>query len=120
MELNLSNFYMSLGVIALIILLGFILGKRQLIDEAANKKFVGLLLSVFMPASLFSAFPVEANEELLNLFFLGLLAGFVVMLTLIVLSKLIFNQKLWQKSLASEAQFAFIFPTFICRSASSR
>lgn len=109
MELNLSNFYLSLGVIALIILLGFILGKRKLIDEAANKKFVGLLLSVFMPASLFSAFPVEADEGLLDLFFLGLLAGFIVMLSLILLSKLIFNQHLWQKALASEAQFAFIF-----------
>ncbi|MBR3594725.1 AEC family transporter [Candidatus Saccharibacteria bacterium] len=109
MELNLSNFYSSLGIIALIVLLGFFLGKKNLIDEAANKKFVGLLLSVFMPASLFSAFPATANEELLDLFFLGLLAGFIVMLSLILLSKLIFNQNLWQKSLATEAQFAFIF-----------
>ena len=109
MELNLSNFYSSLGIIALIVLLGFFLGKKNLIDEASNKKFVGLLLSVFMPASLFSAFPATASEELLDLFFLGLLAGFIVMLSLILLSKLIFNQNLWQKSLATEAQFAFIF-----------
>lgn len=109
MELNLSNFYTSLGVIAIIVLLGFFLGKKNLIDEAANKKLVGLLLSIFMPASLFSAFPASADEGLLNLFFLGLLAGFIVMLTLILLSKLIFNHHLWQKSLASEAQFAFIF-----------
>ena len=109
MELNLSNFYTSLGVIAIIVLLGFFLGKKNLINEAANKKLVGLLLSIFMPASLFSAFPASADEGLLNLFFLGLLAGFIVMLTLILLSKLIFNHRLWQKSLASEAQFAFIF-----------
>lgn len=109
MELNLSDFYASLGVVAIIILLGFILGKRNLVDEASNKKLVGLLLSVFMPASLFSAFPVSASEGLLNLFFLGLLAGFIVMLSLILLSKLIFNQSLWKKGLASEAQFAFIF-----------
>ena len=62
-----------------------------------------------MPASLFSAFPATANEELLNLFFLGLLAGFVVMISLILISKIIFNKNLWQKSLATEAQFAFIF-----------
>ncbi|MBR3319759.1 AEC family transporter [Candidatus Saccharibacteria bacterium] len=109
MELNLTNFYSSLGVIALIILLGFFLGKRNFIDEAANKKLVGLLLSVFMPASLFSAFPSTSSEELLHLFFLGLLAGFVVMLMLIVISKLVFNQNLWKRSLATEAQFAFIF-----------
>jgi len=109
MELNLSNFYYSLGVIALVGILGFFLGKRGLINKETNKGFVSLLLSVFMPASLFSAFPATADENLLDLFFLGLLAGFIVMFSLIILSKLIFNQKLWQKSLATEAQFAFIF-----------
>lgn len=109
MELNLSNFYSSLGVIGLIILFGFFLGKKSLITPETNKNLINLLLSVFMPASLFSAFPVSADEQLLNLFFLGLLAGFVVMLSLILISKLIFNKKLWQKTLASEAQFAFIF-----------
>lgn len=109
MELNLSNFYFSLGIIAIIGVLGFLLGKIGLITKDTNKGFVSLLLSVFMPASLFSAFPASADEGLLNLFFLGLLAGFVVMLILILLSKLIFNQTLWQKSLATEAQFAFIF-----------
>lgn len=109
MNLNLSDFYSSLGVIALIILLGFFLGKRKLISEETNKNLVNLLLSVFMPASLFSAFPATASEDLLNLFFLGLLAGFVIMLSLILISKLIFNKNLWQKSLATEGQFAFIF-----------
>ncbi len=109
MELNLSDFYFSLGIIALVGLLGFFLGKKGLITKDANKGFVSLLLSVFMPASLFSAFPATAEESLLDLFFLGLLAGFIVMLSLIILSKLIFNQRLWQKSLATEAQFAFIF-----------
>lgn len=109
MELNLSNFYASLGVIVIIVLLGFFLGKKNLINKSSNKTIINLLLSVFMPASLFSAFPATANDELLNLFFLGLLAGFVVMLSLILLSKIIFNQNLWHKTLASEAQFAFIF-----------
>ncbi|MBR5389209.1 AEC family transporter [Candidatus Saccharibacteria bacterium] len=109
MELNLSDFYASLGVIAIIILLGFFLGRRKLISVEANKNFVNLLLSVFMPASLFVAFPATANEDLLNLFFLGLLAGFIVMIILIVISRLIFNKNLWRKSLATEAQFAFIF-----------
>ena len=109
MELNLGNFYSSLGVIALIILLGFFLGKKKMIDEVTNKHLVNLLLAIFMPASLFSAFPAESNAELLDLFFLGLLGGFIVMFMLIVLSKLIFNEVLFKKSLAKEAQFAFIF-----------
>lgn len=109
MELNLSNFYISLGVIAIIILLGFILGKRKLITPESNKSFINLLLSVFMPASLFSAFPSTSNESLLNLFFMGALAGVIVMVSLILISKLIFNKRIWNKSLATEAQFAFIF-----------
>ena len=52
MELNLGNFYSSLGVIALIILLGFFLGKKKMIDEVTNKHLVNLLLAIFMPASL--------------------------------------------------------------------
>ncbi|MBQ3261505.1 AEC family transporter [Candidatus Saccharibacteria bacterium] len=109
MELNLTNFYSSLGVIALIIVLGFFLGKKQLVDEVTNKHLVNLLLSVFMPASLFSAFPVENSDSLLNLFFLGLLGGFIVMTILIIVSKLIFNESIFKRSLAKEAQFAFIF-----------
>ncbi len=109
MELNLSNFYTSLGVIAIIILLGLFLGKRSLITAETNKNLINLLLSVFMPASLFSAFPSTSNESLLHLFFMGMLAGVLVMVGLILLSKLIFNKKLWNKSLATEAQFAFIF-----------
>ena len=109
MELSLSNFYSSLGIIAIICVLGFFLGKKKIITPDINKGFVSLLLSVFMPASLFSAFPATASEDLLSLFFLGLLAGFVVMLSLILLSKLIFNKAMWRKTLATEAQFAFIF-----------
>ena len=93
MELNLSDFCASLGVIAIIILLGFFLGRRKLISVEANKNFVNLLLSVFMPASLFVAFPATANEDLLNLFFLGLLAGFIVMIILIVISRLILSSR---------------------------
>ena len=109
MELNLSNFYISLGVIAIIIVLGFFLGKKKLITAETNKNLINLLLSVFMPASLFSAFPSTSSDNLLNLFFMGLLAGVLVMVCLILLSRIIFNKRLWRKSLATEAQFAFIF-----------
>lgn len=109
MELDLTNFYTSLGVIILIILFGLFLGKKQLLKPETNKNLITLLLSVFMPASLFSAFPNSTDESLLNLFFLGLLAGFVIMLVLIFLSKVIFNASLFKKTLAREAQFAFIF-----------
>ena len=60
-------------------------GKRKIIDTRGNKMLVNLLLSVFMPASLFAAFPAEYSQETSSLFVSGLIAGFIVMFALIVL-----------------------------------
>lgn len=109
MQIDLANFYSSLGVIAIIILLGFLLGKTKLIQPETNKNLINLLLSVFMPASLFSAFPAGSNDALMHLFALGFVGGVIVMLAMILLSRLIFNPKFFHKALANEAQFAFIF-----------
>ncbi len=109
MEINLSRFYTSLIIVALIILLGFILGKVKWLSPKTNKDLINLLLMVFMPASLFSAFPSEYSASYLNLFFLGLLGGCVVMLAMILVSKLIYNKKFFKGNLTYEGQFAFIF-----------
>lgn len=109
MEIELTVFYARLGSIALILLLGFLLGKFKLISESTNKQITNLLLTVFMPASLFMAFPSEYDQTSANLFFSGLLAGFFIMLVLIILAKLVFNQKWLKKGLSHESQFAFIF-----------
>ena len=62
-----------------------------------------------MPASLFMAFPSEYDEASANFFFSGLLAGALVMFSLIVLARLVFNKKWMKKELSHEAQFALIF-----------
>jgi len=72
MEIELMVFYARLGAIALIMLLGFLLGKFKLISEKTNKEITNLLLTVFMPASLFMAFPSSYNESSANFFFSGL------------------------------------------------
>lgn len=109
MEINLSQFYYSLAVIAIIILVGFILGKMKWIDDGTNKKLVNLLLMVFMPASLYMAFPNEYPDEYNKLFIFGLIAGFIVMIAMILVAKIVFNKKLFKKTLSNEAQFAFVF-----------
>ena len=109
MHIELSEFYIRLGSIALILLLGFSLGKFKLISPKTNQEITNLLLVIFMPASLFMAFPSAYDVNSANLFFSGLLAGFIVMLMLIVIAKLIFNKKLFKKELSYESQFAFIF-----------
>lgn len=109
MQIELTQFYARLGAIALIMLLGFCLGKWKMISTKTNQELTNLLLTVFMPASLFVAFPSEYDEFTLNLFTSGLVAGVLVMLMLIILSKIIFN-KLWLKGdLRYESQFGLIF-----------
>ena len=109
MQIELTQFYARLGAIALIMLLGFCLGKWKMISTKTNQELTNLLLTVFMPASLFVAFPSEYDESTLNLFTSGLIAGILVMLMLIILSRIIFN-KLWLKGdLRYESQFGLIF-----------
>ena len=109
MQIELTEFYARLGTIALILLLGFFLGKWKLISTNTNKELTNLLLTVFMPASLFMAFPATYDETSLNLFFAGLVAGIFIMLILIVLSKILFNKQWFKGGLRYESQFAFIF-----------
>ncbi len=109
MNIELPIFYTRLGAIAIIMALGFLLGKLKLISDKTNRELTNLLLVVFMPASLFVAFPAEYDEASAGLFFSGLLAGAIVMFALIILAKLIFNKKWIKGDLHAEAQFALIF-----------
>ena len=109
MQIELTAFYTRLGSIAVILALGFILGKLKLISSKTNKELTNLLLVVFMPASLFVAFPSSYDEASANLFFSGLAGGALVMVLLIILAKIIFNKKWFKGELGFESQFALIF-----------
>lgn len=109
MQIDFSEFYSRLAAIGLILVLGFFLGKKKLINTETNRQLTNLLLMIFMPASLFAAFPSEYSQSLLNIFCSGLVAGIIVMLSLIILSKIIFN-RMWTKGeFRYESQFAIIF-----------
>ncbi|MBQ3325971.1 AEC family transporter [Candidatus Saccharibacteria bacterium] len=109
MEIELSAFYSRLGSIFLILALGFILGKVGAINKDTNKHLVNMLLFVFMPASLLMAFPTTFDQSSADLFFSGIIAGVLVMILLVLLSKLIFNKKFFKDELRREAQFGLIF-----------
>lgn len=109
MEIELAQFYARLGAIGLILALGFLLGKLKLISDKTNRELTNLLLTVFMPAALFNAFPSEYDEASANLFFSGLLGGVIVMLSLIIIAKIVFNKKWLKGDLYEEAQFALVF-----------
>lgn len=109
MQIDLGTFYARLGAIALILILGFFLGKKKLLTTKGNQELVNLLLSVFMPASLFMAFPATYSSDSAILFYSGLIGGIVVMLMLVLLSKIMFNRHFYKGKLRYEVQFALIF-----------
>ena len=109
MDIDFASFYIRLGALALIMVLGFLLGKFKKISTKTNEELTNLLLTVFMPASLFMAFPSTYDESMLHLFFSGLLGGLIVMLLLIAVSRMIFNKYFYKGGLRYESQFAFIF-----------
>ncbi len=109
MDIDFSKFYLSLIVIFIIIALGFFFGRINWIDKHTNKKLVNLLLMVFMPAALFTAFPSSFSEEYSNLFVMGLVGGIVTMLLVIIAAKLVYNKKIFPGELSYEAQFSFAF-----------
>ena len=109
MNISLLDFYSRLGTIAIILALGFLLGKLKLISPKTNKDLVNLLLTVFMPASLFMAFPTAYSDETSHIFVAGLVGGFIVMITITLLFLVIFNKKWYKGKMRYESQFALIF-----------
>ena len=109
MNIDLKTFYFSLITIAIIIVLGYILGKLKLISKETNKDLVNLLLSVFMPAALLNAFPSAYSKDSISMFSQGFIGGILTMLGMIIVAHFIFNKKLFKRELNYEAKFAFIF-----------
>ena len=109
MNIDLKTFYFSLITIAIIIVLGYILGKIHMIGKDTNRDLVNLLLSVFMPAALLNAFPSEYSEDSLSLFSQGIIGGVLTMAGLMLIAHFIFHKKFFKGELSYEAKFAFIF-----------
>lgn len=107
--MNLGVFYSSLVTIIAIIALGFFLGRKKLISSKTNADLVNLLLTIFMPAALLSAFPTEFSQDSAELFAQGFLAGLAVMFAMTLAAGLFFSKTFFKGELRYEAKFAFIF-----------
>jgi hypothetical protein len=92
-----------------VVALGFLLGRKRILNDKTNLVFVNLLLSVLMPASLFSAFPQQFDHAVFSYFINGIIAGTVVLSALLLIAKFVFNKRLAKGEFRYSAQFAFIF-----------
>jgi predicted permease len=108
MDIPLPIFYSSLVTVALIIGVGWVAGWRGWIDEHTNKTLVNLLLLVAMPCALFGSFPGQFEIKSLNSFLFGMGGGAAVLAVAIVISRLLFPRRKFQKKYF-EYQFAYIF-----------
>jgi predicted permease len=104
----LATFYTSLTAILVLIAVGFTLGKLRIVNEAANKVFANLLLSVAMPCALFSAFPSQFDQDSFVLFIQAVVGALAMMVTAIFVSRFLFRQKKIGNTF-HQHQFAFIF-----------
>ena len=108
MDIPLPIFYSSLATVALIIALGYFIGKKNWIDEHANKVLVNLLLMVAMPCALFYSFPGKFEMASLTSFLYGIGGGAAVLVVATLVSRLLFRKKHSPRNYF-EYQFAFIF-----------
>lgn len=109
MNIDLQTFYFSLITIAIIVVLGFVLGRFHMIGKDTNRDLINLLLSVFMPAALINAFPSTYSTNSVSLFSQGFIAGLLTMVAMIILSQFLFTNHFFKGDLKYEAKFAFIF-----------
>ena len=82
------DFFLTLekvSVLFLLIVIGFVAGKMNLISEKGQKDITQLVLYVTMPATIFSAMQLEMSEERLNTAFmvLGVMAFCYVVMFLV-------------------------------------
>ena len=101
-------FYSSLVTVVLIILVGYFIAWKKWNDEKTNKNIVTILLNVVWPCALLGSFPGEFSHAHLTNFLWGVGGGFLVLLSMIVISRILFRKKTSPKNYF-EYQFAFIF-----------
>ncbi|MDR1970036.1 MAG: AEC family transporter [Candidatus Nomurabacteria bacterium] len=107
-DVDLGIFYTSLVTVVLIILVGLFVSKKGWVDGHANKTIINLLLNVAWPCALLLSFPSKYSQEHLENFLWGAGGGFLILVTVILVSRLLFRKKRHPNNYF-EYQFAFIF-----------
>lgn len=85
-----DNFLGAIFSTIFIILLGYFLRKKNLVNDTAGKTLSNILLSAALPALAFNAFMTDINDQTFSVGMNVLVFGFVAYVLLILFSKIIY------------------------------
>ncbi|MDR0887292.1 MAG: AEC family transporter [Candidatus Nomurabacteria bacterium] len=102
---DLGSFYQGIGVVVVLILLGFFLSKIKVLNDVAVKAITNLLLSVALPIAFMRSFPASFSVDAGRMFVWGIGAAALLFAILIPLAQVFFRGK----SDNYEYKFAFLF-----------
>lgn len=94
-------------VLFVLIAVGFLCGKKGILNDLSAKKITDIVLYVVTPCVMISAFQREFSFELLGKIFIAVLCAVLIMTGSILIAKLFFHDK--EESRNKVLQFAVIF-----------
>jgi len=80
------------GMLFIIMLMGVVLNKCNIIDKSSNKNLTDILLYLILPCSILMSFQTDITQEVLKSSLIVLLIGFFVEIFSLLLSKVLFNK----------------------------
>jgi predicted permease len=69
--IDLGKFYSGLFVVIACVAIGYILGKKRVLNNEANKALTVIVLNIGLPIAFMRGFPPEYSSEHFGLFFVG-------------------------------------------------
>lgn len=64
--MNLSNIFIQVLVLFILILVGYIARRKNLLDEDSTSKFSSLIMKIFLPCTIISSMQIDYSSEMIN------------------------------------------------------
>lgn len=83
--MNLSNIFIQVLVLFILILVGYIARKKNLLDEHSTSKLSSLTMSIFLPAMIINSMQIDYSPQMIdNIFKLLLISAFMYAFTFLI------------------------------------
>ena len=87
--INLSNIFIQISVLFILIIVGYIARKKDLLDEDCTSKISSLIMSIFLPSMIISSMQIKYSNEMINKIVSLLIISIIMYLTSVVISYLL-------------------------------